>query len=219
VTQTGSGPAVLERALALAQPEGYRRVFLDEGKPIAQLLALYKSRRVEAGYTSGLLTQIPLESAKVPPCTTRPYNLKYNPGYDFRMMTSHLKKYILSAGWDMAETRNERDPVEETHNEAAPDPRASACRAGFFEIRVKGHLNPSWSDWLEGMEVELLDNGEMILSGVIIDQAALMGVLNKLYRLNLTLLSVNEVDRNKWIFKTKKQEKKSDESANRVRPP
>ncbi len=62
-----------------------------------------------------------------------------------------------------------------------------------FEIQVKGHLNASWSDWLEGMEMKLLDNGEMILSGYIVDQAALMGVLNKLVRLNLRLISVNEI--------------------------
>jgi hypothetical protein len=64
----------------------------------------------------------------------------------------------------------------------------------FFEIRVKGHLDKSWSDWLEGLGVRLLDNGEMVLSGHIVDQAALMGILNKLYSLNLTILSVYEVD-------------------------
>jgi len=64
---------------------------------------------------------------------------------------------------------------------------------GFFEIYVKGHLDESWSDWLEGLEVKLLENGDMILYGHIGDQAALMGVLNKLYGLNLTLLSVNEI--------------------------
>ena len=64
---------------------------------------------------------------------------------------------------------------------------------GFFEIHVRGQLDESWSDWLEGLEVKLLDNGEMILSGHIGDQAALMGVLKKLYGLNLALLSVSEV--------------------------
>jgi hypothetical protein len=64
---------------------------------------------------------------------------------------------------------------------------------GFFEIHVKGHLDDSWSDWLEDLEVKLFDNGEMILSGHVGDQAALMGLLNKLYGLNLTLLSVNEI--------------------------
>jgi hypothetical protein len=65
---------------------------------------------------------------------------------------------------------------------------------GFFEIHVKGHLDSKWSDWLEGLEVKLLDNGEMILSGTLVDQAALMGVLNKLNRLNLALLSVSQVN-------------------------
>ncbi len=62
-----------------------------------------------------------------------------------------------------------------------------------YEIQVKGHLNNQWSDWLEGLQVKLLDNGEMILSGTIVDQAALMGILNKLNRLNLPLISLNEI--------------------------
>ncbi len=66
---------------------------------------------------------------------------------------------------------------------------------GFFQIHVRGHLDSNWSDWLEGLEVKLLDNGEMFLSGTIVDQAALMGVLNKLNSLNLTLLSVGQVNR------------------------
>jgi len=70
------------------------------------------------------------------------------------------------------------------------DPHPPA--GGFFEICVKGHLNDKWSEWLEGMEVRLLDNGEMVLCGSIVDQAALMGLLNKLNRLNLALLSVNQ---------------------------
>ena len=80
----------------------------------------------------------------------------------------------------------------------AQDPYAQSSHpgagGGFFEIHVKGHLNSKWSDWLEGLEVRLLDNGEMILSGIIVDQAALLGILNKLYRLNLTLLSVSQVN-------------------------
>lgn len=66
---------------------------------------------------------------------------------------------------------------------------------GLFEIHAKGQLDSRWSEWFEGFEVRLLENGEMILLSPIIDQAALMGVLNKLSRLNLTLLSVNQVTR------------------------
>lgn len=64
---------------------------------------------------------------------------------------------------------------------------------GYFEIRVKGQLDSHWSEWLEGLELRHLDNGEMILSGHIVDQAALLGILNKVNHLNLTLLAVSEI--------------------------
>lgn len=80
----------------------------------------------------------------------------------------------------------------ETHNTQSPK-----STGGFYEIQIKGHLNSTWSDYLNGLEMKLLDNGEMILSGPIVDQAALLGVLNKLNRLNLTILSVNEMKKEK----------------------
>ncbi|MBE0687050.1 MAG: hypothetical protein IH585_13755 [Anaerolineaceae bacterium] len=70
----------------------------------------------------------------------------------------------------------------------------TTAQGKLFEIHVKGQLDQSWSDWLDGLDVKLLDNGEMILFGHIGDQAALMGTLNKLYSLNLTLLSLSKVD-------------------------
>ncbi len=66
----------------------------------------------------------------------------------------------------------------------------------FMEIRVKGQLSDEWSDWFENLVMRHLENGEMILSGAIPDQAALMGILNKLHRLNLTILSVNSASPN-----------------------
>jgi hypothetical protein len=65
---------------------------------------------------------------------------------------------------------------------------------GFFEIRIAGHLDDSWSDWLEGLVMKTADNGETVLLGRIRDQAALLGVLNRIYGLNLRLLSVREID-------------------------
>ncbi len=67
----------------------------------------------------------------------------------------------------------------------------SSSGGGIYAIHVKGQLDRNWSDWFEGLEVKLLENGEMIFIGPIIDQAALLGVLIKLNRLNLALLSVN----------------------------
>ena len=75
-----------------------------------------------------------------------------------------------------------------TANRSTP---TDGTQAGNYVIRIKGHLDESWSDWLDGLEVKLLDNGEMILFGHIGDQAALMGLLNKLYGLNLALLSLS----------------------------
>jgi len=65
---------------------------------------------------------------------------------------------------------------------------------GLFEIRIAGHLDGSWSDWLEGLELKSGDGGETILRGRIQDQAALLGALNRIYGLNLRLLSVREID-------------------------
>lgn len=70
----------------------------------------------------------------------------------------------------------------------------SQSGGGVYEIHVRGQLDSHWSAWLEGLEVKLLDNGEMILFGPIVDQAALMGVLNKLSHLNLALLSLNKLE-------------------------
>ena len=83
---------------------------------------------------------------------------------------------------------------ENRRNQSIP---ATGAQTDFYEIRVKGQLDESWSDWLEGLEVTLLENGEMILSGYIGDQAALLGDLNKLYGLNLTLLSLSKINSKK----------------------
>ena len=77
----------------------------------------------------------------------------------------------------------------------------------FFEICVKGQLDSSWSDWLEGMDVKLLDNDRMQLCGYVVDQAALMGLLNRLCGLNLTLQSVREVRTDEKQPETSEKEK------------
>ena len=57
-----------------------------------------------------------------------------------------------------------------------------------YQIRVKGHLDPDWQEWFEGLEIIHEDTGTSLLSGSLKDQAALYGVLLKIIRLNLTLL-------------------------------
>lgn len=90
-------------------------------------------------------------------------------------------------------------------NECCEKKQPSGSRCCLMEIRVKGQLSDQWRDWFENMDLRLLENGEMILSGAIADQAALMGILNNLNRLNLTLLSVNEVSQPKSNIEKEKE--------------
>ena len=63
----------------------------------------------------------------------------------------------------------------------------------FYEIRIEGHLAPSWSDTFDGMQLNLTPDGETILSGAVEDQAALHGLLARVRDLNLTLISVIQI--------------------------
>jgi hypothetical protein len=60
----------------------------------------------------------------------------------------------------------------------------------FYEIHVEGHLADRWSDWFEGLAIHDDLDGETTLSGLLIDQAALIGILIKIQSLNLTIISV-----------------------------
>lgn len=72
----------------------------------------------------------------------------------------------------------------------------------YYEIKIKGHLDQGWSEWFAGLELTHLDGDMTLLSGLVPDQAALHGLLERVRDLNLTLLSVTcgtrsteEVDR------------------------
>lgn len=61
-----------------------------------------------------------------------------------------------------------------------------------YEILVEGVLDETWSDWLDGVSVTALENGQTLLSGAIQDQAALHGLLARIRDLNLKLISVRK---------------------------
>lgn len=64
----------------------------------------------------------------------------------------------------------------------------------MYEIRIRDHIAKNWSRWFEGLEIREDENGETVLSGPLVDQAALHGVLDKIRDLNLTLISVTRTD-------------------------
>jgi hypothetical protein len=61
------------------------------------------------------------------------------------------------------------------------------------EIRVEGHLDPTWADWLDGFALHHSEEGETILTGEVKDQAGLYGLIAKLRDLGVKLVSVNSI--------------------------
>ena len=59
-----------------------------------------------------------------------------------------------------------------------------------YQIRIKGHLGRQWTDWFEGLTITREDNGETLLAGPVVDQAALHGLLRKVRDLGMVLISV-----------------------------
>jgi hypothetical protein len=65
---------------------------------------------------------------------------------------------------------------------------------GGYEIRLKGHLDPRWSGWFDGLRLTHESDGTTVLRGPVVDQAALHGLLRKVRDLGLTLVSVTQVE-------------------------
>lgn len=63
----------------------------------------------------------------------------------------------------------------------------------LYEIKLKGHLDQSWSSWLDGLAIEPQAHGETLVTGPVRDQTALHGLLNKIRDLGLLLLSVERI--------------------------
>jgi hypothetical protein len=65
---------------------------------------------------------------------------------------------------------------------------------GLYEIRLKGHLDDRWSDWFGGLTITLEDNGDTLLTGPVVDQAALHGLLKKVRDWGMPLISVSPLE-------------------------
>ncbi|MBK9230660.1 MAG: hypothetical protein IPO15_07310 [Anaerolineae bacterium] len=62
-----------------------------------------------------------------------------------------------------------------------------------YQIRLKGHLSHQWTEWFEGLTITLEEEGNTLLTGPVIDQAALHGLLKKVRDLGMPLISVNRI--------------------------
>ena len=75
-----------------------------------------------------------------------------------------------------------------------PHQRTDPDKPKVYQIRIKGQLGQEWADWFDGLTVTLEDDGSTLLTGSVVDQAALHGLLKKVRDLGMPLLSVNRIE-------------------------
>lgn len=75
-----------------------------------------------------------------------------------------------------------------------PIPKTDPSQPTVYQIRIEGHLGCQWTDWFEGLTITREDNGDTLLTGPVMDQAALYGLLRKVRDLGMPLVSVNRFE-------------------------
>ena len=106
-----------------------------------------------------------------------------------------LAAYSDSNGFHQSrwiQKRSENDRYTDMSN--TPNPTTDPHQPMTYHIRIQGHLGSEWTDWFEGLTLTLEDNGETLLTGSVVDQTALHGLLRKVRDLGMPLLSVNPVE-------------------------
>lgn len=74
------------------------------------------------------------------------------------------------------------------------NPKTDPHQPVVYRVRIRGHLGPGWTEWFEGLTITLEDNGDTLLSGPVVDQAALHSLLKKVRDLGIPLILVSRVD-------------------------
>jgi hypothetical protein len=71
--------------------------------------------------------------------------------------------------------------------------RLEPDQSTIYQIRIKGHLGQQWTDWFAGLTIKLEENGDTVLTGPVVDQPALHGLLKRVRDLGMPLLTVNRL--------------------------
>jgi len=90
------------------------------------------------------------------------------------------------------------------------NPKTDPNTPTVYQIRIKGHLGHEWTDWFEGLTITLEEHGSTLLTGPVVDQAALHGLLKKVRDLGMPLLSVCPVEHGSATTSGTKQEDEND---------
>lgn len=75
-----------------------------------------------------------------------------------------------------------------------PDPKTDTKQPMIYQIRIRGHLGAQWTSWFDGLTITLEDGGATLLSGPVMDQAALYGLLKRVRDLGMPLISLNYLE-------------------------
>ena len=71
------------------------------------------------------------------------------------------------------------------------NPKSEPGQSIVYQIRLRGHLSDQWTNWFEGLTITLEEDGDTLLTGPVVDQAALFGLLKKVRDLGMPLVSIN----------------------------
>jgi hypothetical protein len=115
------------------------------------------------------------------------------------MPTHHILMYLLIRSKERLQRRRASSRERRKGTKSSMSARHASIedhdKPAFYEIRLKGHLDDRWAEWFEGLTLTREDNDETLLTGPVVDQAALHGLLRKVRDLGMPLLSVIRIRR------------------------